>query len=176
MSSELLNYCITKLIDEAPPALNIKQAISRRERNGLIRQWSTVRFKQQQDSILKLPPDHPDYGLGPLWPYRFQWTQHPDSPEHFLLRISRTDRVPASARELILFSSVTVSPVPFPYPEDVFRATKARMLGRESSRKSGAVYPSLRAGVANVQRQCQGRSCHLTSIPIPDLVEVDEGG
>jgi hypothetical protein len=181
MSRELLLHCIERL-QRNPPELVIHLPISDPGKHGFERLWSRERFLAQQNSIIQLAPDHPDYGLGHLYYYKLVWGTHPEYPDQRQLRIQRqTGGTHCSPRELILFASIAEKPVPFPYPQRVYKAAKSRVLGRESARQSGAVYPALRPGVANVQflalstqKGCQNS---LSGIPIADLVSEghDEG-
>ena len=174
MSKELLLHCSERL-QRNPPELLVHLPISDSGKRSFEMLWSRERFIVQQNSIIKLDPAHPDYGLGHLYYYKLVWGSHPEHPEQLQLRIRRQAKgTHCSPRELILFTSVAEKPVPFPYSHPVFKAAKARMLGRESARQSGAVYPHLRPGVANVQfldlSVQKGCQASLSGIPIADLV------
>ena len=178
MSRELILHVVERL-HRNPPELRIHLPISVSQKTSFTKLWARERFITQQNSIIKLHPDHPDYGLGHLYYYKLVWGPHPAQPNLLSLRIVRqAEGTHCSPRELILFASVATSYVPFPYSFPVFKATKTRMLGRETSRQSGAVYPHLRPGVANVQclAICTQKGCQhtLSSTPLADLVS--EGG
>lgn len=176
MSTELLAYCLDKLRDR-PRALNITQPIDRSAQNYLIKAWSKTRFKTQQLSILQLPPDHPDYGRGYLWPYEFIWTTY--SPDNFLLRIEYNLHPPVAPRELILLASVSEIRIPFtdangaPIARHVFRAAKSRMLSKEKKRTSGAITPSLRPAVANVQYLYQVEGTYIAAVDFQNMVNIE---
>ena len=148
MSSDLLHYCIERL-HEHPRVLNIHQPLDSRAHNSIPKLWAKARFEEQQKSIIQFRPDHPDYGRGYLWPYELEWTEAPDSK--WSLRIVYNRNHQPTPREAILLASVIEAKVRFPGSLAIFTATKSRMLGRNPKRKSGAVLPSLRVGVANVQ-------------------------
>ena len=172
MSTELLNYCLEQLVSR-PRALNISVPLSTSARNSFIRFWSKARFEVQQQSILTLLPDDPLYGRGYLWPYELIWHEDPKDGSSFLLRIQYNLLTQASPRELILLASVSESPVPFPASKALFTTARARMLGKDGKRMSGAVAPSLRPGVAAVQYACQGGAATVAAVHFPDVVDIE---
>ena len=170
MSRDLLLHCMERL-QHNPPALQIHLPLAQSQRRALERLWSRERFITQMNSIVLLGPDHPDYGLGHLYYYKLIWSPHPHHEGLHALRIERRpDGTHCSPRELIIFSSVARGLVPFPYTNSVFNAAKCRLLGRESSRMSGAAYPNLRPAIANVQLLCQDGGKVLSSTPMSELV------
>lgn len=176
MSQELLQYCIIQL-QSRPKALNVAQVLDTPSHNYFNRAWSQARFEEQQRSILTLSPDSQDYGRGILWPYELKWSQQPAGG--YLLRIERNLLIQPAPRELILLASVSELPIPFenpdgsPIPRHVFRAAKSRMLGGESKRAAGAVAPSLRASVANVQYTCQTTGTYISAVDFPAVVDIE---
>lgn len=182
MSTELLHYCLTKLRQQ-PKALNIMQPLTSSARRTFANSWSRARFEEQQQSILRLPPDHPDYGRSYLWPYELHWEYGSSAfggeSETQTLRIECNPSIIAPPRELILLASVSTVPIPFtdakgnPHFQHVFRAAKSRMLGGETKRQGSAVFPALKAGVANVQYVCQSEGAYLTAINLDDVVSVE---
>ena len=170
MSTELLNYCLEQLFTR-PRALNISVPLSSAARNSFTRFWSKARFEVQQESILTLLPDDPLYGRGYLWPYELIWREIEDAS--FLLRIQYNMLTQASLRELILLASVSESPVPFPANMGLFTTARARMLGKDNKRMSGAVHLALRPGVAAVQYACQGGTGTVAAVHFPDVVGIE---
>ncbi len=178
MSTELLNYCV-KQLRSRPQALNISQPLDKSTCTTFVRAWARTRFEHQQLSILKLSPDHPDYGRGYLWPYELQWTEQPGS--NWLLRIQKNLRNPAAPRELILLASVSETNIPFldvlgaSLPRHVFRAAKSRMLGGEIKRNNGpgVIAPGLRPAVASVQYSCQKGIAYISAIILSNVVSIE---
>ena len=168
MSSELLHHCIERL-QERPRVLTIHQPLDLRAQTSITRLWSKTRFTQQQQSIIQLHPDHPDYGRGSLWPYDLEWTEGLDAK--LKLRIIHNPNHSPSPREAILLASVSEQPVPFPTSRSVFNATKSRMLGR--NRKSSAVLPALRPAVANVQFSTEAGKSWATAWNMQEVVTAE---
>lgn len=146
MSTELINYCITKL-QKSSRALTIHQPLDSRTRTVIKRYWSKAKFEAQQESIIRLDSSDPLYGRGFLWPYKLEWSETLDSLWN--LRIIHAADQP-SPRELILLASVSEEAHHWPFSRTIFRTTKTRMLGKERNRRAGSVLPALRPAVANV--------------------------
>jgi len=171
MSTELLDYCLTQLL-LSPRELVVNQPVDLSARKNITNLWAYHRFKEQQRSILSESPDHELYGRGYLWFYAIDWSENPKDPSRYHLRIFRQEDPTPSPREAILLASVLEGHVPFPGSRAVFRATKARMLCRESQRSSGAVHRQLRAAVANVQFLCQDGHNYVTAVIPADVVDI----
>jgi hypothetical protein len=169
MSTELLNYCLSQLLDH-PRALNIRVPLDSTARHSFIRFWSKARFEVQQQSIVTLLPDDPAFGRGYLWPYELHWSE---APEGYTLRIEYNLNIEVPPRELILFASVSESAVPFPASRTVFNAAKYRMLGKDGKRVTGTVIPALRPGVAVVQYSCQGGAPTVSAVRFPDMIDIE---
>lgn len=176
MSAELLDYCLGQL-RSSPRALNINQPLTTPARNQFIKVWSATRFEEQQQSILKLGPDHPEYGRSFLWPYELMWTEQATGV--WMLRIQYNLRTSASPRELILLASVSELPIPFTdgsdtsYSNHLFRAAKSRMLGGEGRRAAKAIAPSLRPAVISVQYLCQPDGVFVSAVNFENVVSIE---
>lgn len=156
MSSELLHHCIGRLSETPRPRrLVIHHPLSTSTKISFTRQWAKARFEVQQESIIRLHPDHPDYGLGHLLHYELQWTETLTDPELWNLCICHTTEPGLSPRELILYATTTTT-LEVPFNVVIFTSTKNRMLGMDNFRKGGSVFPALRPAVANVLWETRG--------------------
>lgn len=149
MSFELLHHCIERLT-KRPHRLVIHQPLTNSEKVSFIRYWAKSRFELQQESIIHLHPDHPDYAKGHLHSYALEWTEDTKDPNLWRLKIARTTNPGLSPRELILWASATKASLEVPFSSQLFKKTKARMLGKDSKRNGGSILHTLRPAVANV--------------------------
>ena len=157
MIAEMVNYCIAQL-RHRPKRLVVHKLLNYSQYNTFNRLWAKYTFETQQQAIVRLHPDHPDYGRGYLWNYVLIWSNPQE--DKWSLRIEYSDIPEPSARALILWASTTPEHIPFPFSKEIFTATKARMLDKERGRPKGAILPSLRPAVATVQFDIEdGRNC-----------------
>lgn len=147
MTSELLHHILDRL-HPRPQRLIVHQTLDTRAKVSFTRAWAKARFEAQQESILRLHPDHPDFGRGHLLNYNLLWTQDPERPTMWHLEVLHTFNPELSPREALLFASATGTSLEVPFTYAIFLRTRNRMLGHE--RKGGTVVPALRPAVASV--------------------------
>jgi hypothetical protein len=161
MSKELLHYCVEQLT-KRPRRLVVHQPLSSPTKTKFIRQWAKARFDEQQRSIITYHPDHPDYGLGDLLYYNLHWEEQSTTPDQnptsslWHLCIVHTASPELSPRELILYAAVSGAPIKVPFNNAIFASTKNRMMGTNSTHKTGSLLPKLRPMVANVLWETRG--------------------
>jgi hypothetical protein len=155
MSSDLLNYCLEQLL-KRPRRLVIHQPLDSSTKISFTRGFAKARFEDQQLSIVRVHPDHPDYGKGTLLNYNLEWSEDHEDPAMWRLEITYSLDLSLSPREAILWASTNTHPIEVPFTKTIFNRTKDRMMGRESGRRGGRVLPALRPAIAGTFWETRG--------------------